>query len=191
MESTNVIFLKGKKVILRPLDKATDLGSAVRWVNKGEVRRFIARNRPISIDEEGDWFDGLKKREGDIVLAIEIRETRQFIGVIGIHRIDFLNGTATTGTLIGEKRFWGKGYGTDAKMLLLRYAFEELGLRKICSGAIAYNKRSLAYSKKCGYVVEGVLRKHILKGGAYRDEVILAVFKSGWKKAWKAYRRKQ
>ena len=187
MEVKNVVFLEGKKVILRPFEKATDLEQTVRWVNSKDVRYFIARYLPISRDEEGDWFDGLKKREGDILLAIEIKEPREFIGVIGIHKIDFHNGTATTGTIIGEKRFWGKGYGTEAKMLLLKYAFEELGLRKICSAAIAYNKRSLAYSKKCGYVVEGVLKEHILKGGTYWDEVLLAVFRKGWKKAWKVY----
>lgn len=191
METERVIFLEGKNVILRPLEKETDLLKAVRWMNNDEVRYFIARYLPVSRDEEGDWFDGLKNREKDIVLAIEMKKTREFIGVIGIHRIDFHNRTATTGTVIGEKKFWGKGYGTEAKMLLLRYAFEELNLHKICSGAIEYNKRSLAYSKKCGYRVEGVLKKQFFKKGKYRDEVLLAVFKEDWKKAWNIYRRKQ
>ncbi|OYX17264.1 MAG: hypothetical protein B7Z09_06930, partial [Brevundimonas diminuta] len=74
--------------------------------------------------------------------------------------------------------------------LTLKHLVHELGLRKICSAAIAYNKRSLAYSKKCGYVVEGVLKEHILKGGTYWDEVLLAAFRKGWKKAWNIYRDK-
>ncbi len=109
---------------------------------------------------------------------------------MGIHRINWKDRTATTGAVIGEKAYWGKGYGSEAKKLLLDYAFNELNLRKICSGALAFNGRSQAYSKKCGYEVEGVLKQHIFKNGEYHDLVQLAVFKEQWLPLWKKFRKR-
>ncbi len=61
---------------------------------------------------------------------------------MGIHRINWKDRTATTGAVIGEKAYWDKGYGSEAKMLVLDYAFNMLNLRKICSQVLAFNKRS-------------------------------------------------
>ena len=96
---------------------------------------------------------------------------------------------ATTGALIGDKDYWGKGFGTDAKMILLDYAFNTLGLRKILSAVIDYNKRSLRYSLHCGYKIEGVRKKQIFRNGRFRDEFMLAVFKKDWLPIWRRYKR--
>lgn len=124
-----------------------------------------------------------------MTLAMVTNEGRH-IGNIGLHRIDWRNRVATTGTLIGEKDLWGKGIGTEAKILLLHHAFQSMNLRKICSQAIAYNERSIAYSKKCGYKVEGVLRAHVFRRGEYWDLVNLAVFWEDFLPVWEKYSSK-
>jgi RimJ/RimL family protein N-acetyltransferase len=112
------------------------------------------------------------------------------IGTMGIHSINWKDRTATTGALIGEKEYWGKGYGTDAKMTLLDYAFNTLNLRKIMSRVYAFNGRSLAYSLHCGYRVEGRLLRQRYAYGRYWDEIILGLFKSQWLPYWEAYNEK-
>jgi|SRR3989344_308996 len=187
-EKPRIIFLRGRKVILRPMRKSTDLEKCLVWFNDPEVTHYLLRSWPIMEQEEELWFDGLKKKDNDIVLAIETLDG-VFIGTMGLCGISWKDGTATTGAAIGEKSYWGKGYGTDAKMALLDYAFNVLNLRKICSTVTAYNKRSIQYNRHCGYKVEGVRRRHIFKNGRYHDEVLLAVFKKDWLPIWKGYRK--
>lgn len=184
-----VVFLKGKRVLLRPLKKETDIADCVRWMNNNEVRRFLTTYWPVSFQSEEEWFDGMVKDKNNLVLAMETSD-RKFIGIMGLHRINWRDRTATTGALIGEKEYWGKGYGTEAKMLLLDYAFDTLNLRKIGSMVIAYNKRSLAYSLHCGYKIEGVLKKQIFKEGRYWDEIMLGVFRRDWLLAKKKLKQK-
>lgn len=108
---------------------------------------------------------------------------------MAIHQIDWVNGTATTGAMIGEKEYWGKGYGSEAKMLLLDYAFNRLGLRKICSNVIAFNGRSKRYSEKCGYREEARRKAQFFRDGTYHDEIWLAVFRENWLPLWKKYQK--
>jgi len=183
-----VIFLKGKKVILRPLQKNTDLKKALCWINDPEVNQFLSVYLPINDIIEEKWFDGLYKNDEHLPLAIETL-LGEFIGIIGLHGINWQSRIATTGALIGEKSYWGKGYGTDAKMTLLNYAFNTLNLRKICSSVIEYNKRSLSYSLRCGYKIEGRRAKQFFKKGKYWDEILLGLFREDWLKIWKKYEK--
>jgi RimJ/RimL family protein N-acetyltransferase len=182
-----VVFLRGKRVILRPLNKETDLPSILRWINDPETRQFIAAYLPSSLEAEEQWLDDLlKKKASDIVLAIETLDG-VFIGTMGIHQINWKDRVAVTGALIGEKEYWGKGYGTDAKMALLDYAFNTLNLHKLCSAVVAFNQRSLHYSLKCGYKIEGKRRRQFFKDGKYHDEIVLGVFRSEWLTARKKW----
>lgn len=185
---TPVIFLRGKKVILRPLNKATDLESCLRWVNDPRTTRFLLLHRPISMVEEEEWFDKKGKDEHNIVFGIETLKGK-FIGTMGLHRINWKNRTAVTGALIGDEEHRGKGHGTDAKMLLLNYAFNTLNLRKIKSGVIAFNGRSIRYLRKCGYVEEGKRAKEVYQGGEYHDELLFAVFREDWLPLWEKYKK--
>lgn len=107
---------------------------------------------------------------------------------MGLHEINWINRNAVTGTLIGEKEHRGKGYGTDAKMLLLDFAFNALGLHKVCSRVFAFNGRSRRYGEKCGYTVEGVLKEQHFHNGEFHDELVMAVFRRDWLPLWEAYR---
>ena len=184
-KQNRVVFLKGKTTVLRPVSD-NDVPLLTKWINDPRVRRFIKSIFPRTDGFERDWVAELKKKsETDVVLIIEVRG--KAIGVMGLHRIDWKNRVGTTGAIIGEPRFWSKGYGTDAKMALLDYAFNTLNLRKIISKVKSFNERSLAYSKKCGYKVEGRLREQHFVDGKYWDEVILAVFREDWLPCWKKY----
>ncbi len=188
-QKTIIKFLKGKRVYLRPLFKE-DVFLLLGLVNDQEVRQYMSMYLPsMKIDEE-EWINGLsKKKNTNVVLMICLNDNDRPIGTMGIHKINHKDGTATTGTFIGEKNCWGKGYGTEAKMVLLNYAFNTLNLRKICSSVYAFNKRSLRYSEKCGYIIEGTLKKHHFVNGRYVDEVLMAVFKSDFMPLWGMFRK--
>lgn len=182
-----LVFLSGCLVNLRPFVKA-DIPTITRWINDPDVRHFLATVFPQTEKQEEGWFDKLGKDDKNVILGIETKDG-VFIGIMGIHHIHWTNRTATTGALIGEKEYWGKGFGTDAKMILLQYAFETLNLRRICSEVIAFNKRSLQYSLHCGYKLEGKKRKHIWRAGKYWDLLQLGLFHEEWLPIWKKYKK--
>ena len=186
MKQNKVVFLRGQKVTLRPLEKE-DVEKISIWANDPEVTRFLSMTMPLTGGQEEGWIESLSKDDRNIVLAIEV--DGEHIGNMGIHGIDWVHRTATTGAMIGEKDYWGKGYGTDAKMILLDYAFNTLGLRKICSSVYEFNKRSLQYNLHCGYKVEGRKKKQLFTKGKYWDEIVLGLFKKDWLPYWRDYKK--
>ncbi|OGI87764.1 hypothetical protein A2995_00600 [Candidatus Nomurabacteria bacterium RIFCSPLOWO2_01_FULL_33_24] len=184
-----IIFLEGNKVILRPIRKETDLELFTRFFNDPEVRFYLSSVFPKTIRDEENWFDNQVGKNDNVILSIETREDSRLVGLMGLHRINWISKTAFTGACLGEKEYWGKGYGTDAKMILLNYAFNTLNLRKICSTAYDFNKRSQKYNQKCGYQIEGLRKKQFFVRGSYCDEVLLAVYKKDWLPLWKKYQK--
>jgi len=186
MEKGNVTFLEGKRVYLRPLNEETDLGLCQRWINSPEIRPFIGSgNMPITRIGEKEFFaeaNGKSKVPGNILLGIVLKKDHRLIGTIGLHDINWIDRTATTGTLIGDPADRGQGFGSEAKEMLLEYAFQTLNLHRISSKALAYNKASRRYSEKCGYKLEGRARQAIYKDGRYHDLVHLGILKSDWEK---------
>ena len=183
-------MLKGKKVILRPVDVERDLERCLVWINDPEVVQFLGKPlKPITRNKEQELLEKILSDESGVVFAIDTLDGRH-IGMTGLHRISHFDGTAVTGTMIGDKRYWGRGYGTDAKMLLLWYAFRVLNLRRINSHVICFNKRSLGCQLKCGYKIEGVKKREVYKNGRYHDLVMLAVFRRGWFKLWRRYQKR-
>ncbi len=182
-----VVFLSGRKTNLRPVSRA-DIPTLLRWVNDPEVRDFVLGTFPWTEKMEEDWFDKLGKDESKVTLVIETKEGKA-IGTMGIHNINWVSRTGTTGAMIGEKDCWGQGYGTDAKLVLLQYAFDTLNLFRIRSDVIGFNDRSVRYSLRCGYKVEGTRPKDIFKRGQYWDRIELGVFREDWFPIWEKYQQ--
>lgn len=174
------------KVYLRPLEKS-DASACCRWINDPEVRRFVSTQNFNSLLSEEKWIESSNKEKHEEPLAIVDKETHLIIGNIGICHIDWINRRAVTGALIGEKNYWGKGYGTEAKLLLLKHAFDTLGLEKICSEVLSINPRSKAYLEKTGYKQEGILRRHFLVDGKMVDAYVMALFREDFYPVWTKY----
>ena len=183
----SVVFRRGHKVTLRPLEKERDLAPCQRWINDPEVNQFLLAHRPITRAGEAEWFDQLEQSD-DVHLAIETQDG-VFIGIMSLTQFSWKDRLATTGALIGERDYWGQGYGTDAKMTLLDYAFNTLNLRKICSSVLAFNERSLQYNLHCGYRIEGRRKAQFFRNGQYWDEILLGLFREDWQPIWARYRR--
>ncbi len=188
MKKPTVVSHRGPNVTLRPLEKSTDLPLLTKWINDPEVTRFHAHWQPMTQADEAKFLDSLEGSATDLVFGIVVRG--KLIGVMGLHRINWVDRTAVTGAFIGEKSCWDRGYGTEAKMLLLNYAFNRLGLAKVNSAVIAYNGRSLAYSLKCGYRKEGMRRSQFFRDGKRWDEILLGVTRRDWLPYWKEFQKK-
>lgn len=184
---SDVIFRKGNLVHLRPLERA-DIPTLRRWMNDPEVTQYLMRALPLMEKEEEEWIDNLSRDKNNFGLAIVATEDSRLIGSIGLHAVNWQQRTATTGTVIGEKDCWGKSYGTEAKMLLLDFAFNALDLYGVLSRVMDWNTRSLAYAKKSGYQEVGRIPKWLHRQDGTRcDEVLLVITQATWRPLWKKY----
>ncbi len=171
----------GEKVRLVPIDKARHLENCIQWMNDPEVTEWLlVGDHPMTKIAEEEWFDRVSKADSNqVVFAIETLDGRH-LGMSGIHDIDYRHGTAVTGTVLGDKSQWGKGYGTDAALVRARYCFEVLGLRMLYSAVFVGNDRSLRMQEKAGYLQYGVAPRRFWKRGAYRDEILTYLSRENW-----------
>ena len=184
---TSPVFLKleGKPACLM-VPNNDHTGLFLKLQNEEESRQYLARYWPIGRKSETEWIDKANTSTADGVFTVALYPNLIPVGAMGLHRIDWKNRRATTGTVLLEKHC-GKGVGTCAKMLLLNWAFNELGLNKVESRVIAFNGRSMGYRTKCGYREVGRLKRHFFRRGAWHDEIILEVHASDWQPLWKKF----
>jgi RimJ/RimL family protein N-acetyltransferase len=185
-EREKVVCLRGEKVILRPFDIATDFELFLKWINDREVTRYLLRIMPSYRHQQLAWFQSLPNST-DIVFTIET-VGGDIIGTIGLEHINLINGTAWTWQIIGEKNFWGRGLGTEAKILLLEYGFNTLRLEKISAEVVASNQSSLRYNQKSGFREEGRLRSQIYREGTRHDLVFLGILKEEFSEILEQFR---
>jgi len=174
---------RGKKILLRVIERR-DIEHFRQWLNDPEINQYLLVFMPLSEATEERWFEKITLSNTELVMAIEsygLDFPRRLLGNCGFHGINWKDRTATFGIFIGDKSFWGNGYGTEAANLLIRHGFHQLNLHRINSSVIDYNVRSLKMHLKLGFEIEGRRRQNIFKNGAYHDEIILGLLKEQWK----------
>lgn len=173
--------IRGKKVVLRAIE-LEDLELLHRWANDPEINYMLGGwHFPTSKKDQLKWFESLSAGSLHQRFAIET-EDLGLIGTINIVDINWKDRRAFTGMLLGDKEMRGKGYGIDAIMAMNRYAFEELGLERLDGTMISYNEASIhVYTKKCGWIVEGVKKRAYYRKGQWWDEVVVGITRDDYK----------
>jgi len=179
-------MLQGKKVRLREVRK-NDVSNFLKWLNDSEVTQYLTIFLPMMEASEEKWINdlALSKNQTDIVFVIEVKIRKHWvpIGNCGIHGINWHNRDAEMGMIIGEKKFWSKGYGTEAAKLLVDYAFLQLNLHRVSAGAYSFNIRSIKMQKRAGFIEEGCIRRAVYKNGQYHDKILLGILQEEWEKS--------
>jgi RimJ/RimL family protein N-acetyltransferase len=158
-------ILVGEQVRLEPITPEL-LPNYVRWFKDTEVTRYLTTST-VTLEMEQEWYARASKSETDWVWAIFVGD--RHIGSTGIHKIHWKDRRASTGNLIGEKSEWSKGYGSEAVALRTKFAFEELGLRKLQTEVVAENIASRRALEKSGYIQCGLYKEHVYRNGAWHD----------------------
>ena len=174
------MILKGKKVILRP-PKISDAELVVKYGNDPVVNKFTSRNpKKLTVKNIRKWItEELPKDKSYKKFAIDI-ESVGYIGNTGLQVVKMDN-YAEFDIVIHRKEFWGKGYGYDATMTVLKYGFEKLKLHMIYLHTYAYNKRAQGLYKKIGFKKNGIMRESVLYKGRYYDKIIMSMLAKEWK----------
>lgn len=104
----------------------------------------------------------------------------RILGETGLDGVEWNHGESFVGISIGEREFWGKGYGTDAMRVLLRYAFTELNLHRVSLTVFEYNPRAIRSYEKAGFKIEGRERKFLERGGKRWDMLYMGILRQEW-----------
>src|SRR5207245_3395377 len=110
---------------------------------------------PSTPEKQAAYYRQLQSDASQITLAIECTEDCRHIGNATLKDLDWIHRTAELGIVIGEKAYWGRGFGTQAWWLITRYGFLTLNLNKITARIFKGNDRSMGMALRSGYVVEG------------------------------------
>ncbi|SHK07391.1 Protein N-acetyltransferase, RimJ/RimL family [Geosporobacter subterraneus DSM 17957] len=163
----------GRKCYLSPID-TEDYLKYTAWVNDMEVSiGMLFSSSQITADTEKSIMERLSKTNYNF--AIVDLEKNELLGNVGFPSIDTVNGIAEVGIFIGNKDYWGKGYGTEAMQLILDFGFNILNLHSIYLKVFAYNKPAIECYKKAGFKEVGRLREAKQIAGRRYDEIYMDI----------------
>ncbi|HEX8869449.1 MAG TPA: GNAT family protein [Lentzea sp.] len=146
-------------------------------LNTTDQRRASMIQQPFSSARHREWAEqaSLKKPDGDrFQLAIESLADGVLVGSVSTFFIDYRAGRFGYGIAIGSEHK-GRGFGSEAVPLLLRFMFAERRFHKCESGVWAFNEPSLAFHRKLGFREEGRLVDHEFFGGRHHDAVLFGM----------------
>jgi RimJ/RimL family protein N-acetyltransferase len=169
--------MQGKLLRLRP-PKDEDAAVMITWFEDMEVTHFLFVRTPPSLGQEKEWLDARAKDPDSIFWVVEV--DGEPVGSTGIQMIDWKDGFGLTGTVIGDKRHWGKGVASELMRLRADFAFMQTPLRKLKSGYIDGNDASARAQASCGYVQVGRWRKDRFVDGEWRDLILTELLREEW-----------
>lgn len=185
-------------VIDPPPDGATAIGE--RLYLRAVREEDAAAIAQAALEESETWHDTRWPRSGSVSVqryrnsseseppenvsfAIVRRDTDELIGTNDLAEIDLVNGTAETGTHLLRPEFRGVGYGTEAKHLLLSYAFDRLGLHMVRSFVWEINHRSAAALLRQGYREAGSIPWRGLHHAIPSGDLVFDLLADEWRRA--------
>lgn len=160
--------------LVRPMNQ-DDLEHVLRWRNHPDVRRYMYTQHEITPSEHRHWYESSQCNPNRSLLIFE-RE-----GV----PLGFVNITQSTPGHIADWGFYlapeaPRGTGQLLGKAALNFAFQSLGLHKVCGQALGFNERSIRFHLRMGFTQEAVLREQYYDGEYYHSVIYFGLLRSEW-----------
>lgn len=155
----------------------TDIDALLKYADNINVSRWLKNTfpHPYTRDDAIIWLSNCATQDPETNFAIA-NET-ELIGGIGLKLFDDVySHNAEIGYWLGEA-FWGKKIATRAVREITKFGFNNLNLNRIFANVFEGNPASARLLQKCGYTLEGVLRKAVFKQQKFLDQYIYAILK--------------
>jgi RimJ/RimL family protein N-acetyltransferase len=176
-------LFRGELVRLDAWDVDRDVEEFAAWhLDPGFQRLGYDQGaRPISTVEARkrmeQWRDGWPS---SVDFAVRTIDDDRLVGLTRLYDIDSLHRTAILGISIGRSSERGKGLGTDASRVTIRYGFEELNLHRIWLDVFGYNRRAYELYRRLGFTEEGRWREHLERDGRRHDVILMGLLRQEW-----------
>jgi RimJ/RimL family protein N-acetyltransferase len=174
------LLLSGQIVHLTAVNPDRDAEIITRWSRDSQFWRLAHTDPALPVPPR---YVKQKLEERPIdrqAFAIRTLADDRLIGLIGLYTIFWPQREAFMGIQIGERDYWGRGYGTDALQALLRYAFDELNLQRVSLSFLEGNTRARRSYEKCGFKLEGRERQTWAYDGRRWDEIYMGLLRAEW-----------
>jgi RimJ/RimL family protein N-acetyltransferase len=161
-----------------------------RWQRDSEYHRLTDSNpaEMFSDKKVKEWIeqatDGGFKPDR-YFFSIRALEDDTLIGFLSLW-FNAIHREVWVGIGIGEREYWGRGFGTDAMRLCLQYSFLELGAHRVSLGVLDYNPRARRSYEKAGFKLEGRTRMDVQREGRRFDSLWMGVLREEWLAARRA-----
>lgn len=175
-------ILTGSLVRLTPSRLKEDPPILARWEPDAQYRRLFDSDPPrlhteAAIAKEMEE-EGLPDGKG-FGFCLRTLADDKLIGVCWLGA-NWVHRDAWLAIGMGERDFWGKGYGTDGMRVLLRFAFQELQLHRVTLNTFGNNVRAIRSYEKAGFRHEGRVREAMLRDGQRIDFVQMGILRTEW-----------
>jgi RimJ/RimL family protein N-acetyltransferase len=172
--------LEGETVELRRHARA-NYGLYARWYGDPEIWHLTSwAPSPLNRSAVERLFEDRELSPVDDSFAIHIKDDDEPVGVISLMNISDANESAELSVIVGHPDDRHQGYGSEAIKLLLRYAFEELGLNRVGLSAFDFNDEAISAYEKLGFVAEGRYRQAIKRDSGFHDAILMSIVKDEW-----------
>jgi RimJ/RimL family protein N-acetyltransferase len=178
----NTNLFQGQLVRFTAPNPKTDPEVIARWWRDSEYGR-LQDSDPAFPRTAAQLREGMERGPDDDGFFFHFRplDEERLLGFVGLW-VDWRNRDAWLGIGIGNREDWGKGYGSDAMRLAVRYAFTELGLHRVSLTVLGSNPRAQRAYEKAGFVVEGRQRGLSHYDGQRVDEVYMGILRDEWER---------
>jgi RimJ/RimL family protein N-acetyltransferase len=177
-------ILKGELVRLSAVDPEEFSKAFTHWRRDSEFMRLIDSGE-VMLRSQKDSQKWIEKEIEDqdvnqYMFTIRTLAEDKLLGDIGLSVVNWMSRDAFVGLGIGERDFWGRGYGTDVMKVILRYAFTEINLRRVTLSVFEYNPRAVRSYEKAGFVHEGRMRQFLNREGKRWDMLFMGILRDEW-----------
>ncbi|WP_040952189.1 GNAT family N-acetyltransferase [Gorillibacterium massiliense] len=158
-----------------------DAAALALWSEDADYLRNL--DTEFAIPRSVESFEkSIENSSNSLEFRLRTLEDDTLIGFVALFRMEWNNQCGKMAIGIGDPNFRGKGYGTDALRLILRYGFCELNLNRIGLDVISYNKRAIHAYQKVGFQVEGTMRESVLRDGQKFDRILMSILRNEYQK---------
>lgn len=176
-------MITGEKCYLSPIC-LDDAPLYREWLNDLEVSvNLAARPSLLTLERERELLEKISRSESDVIFGIHDLKNDKLIGNCGLHGIDTINRKAMFGIFIGDKKYWGKGFGEEATNLIIDFGFSLLNLNSIFLNVYSFNRRGIRCYEKCGFRMAGKLRQARIVAGKHYDVVYMDILAKEFRKS--------
>jgi len=180
-------MIKGERIYLTELDRGN--AETIRgWLNDPEVHEYLVVGHiPVTREAEEYYYDREAASTDRYTFEIHLIEDGRYIGNVGIKDVNLVNRRAELGLVIGSKEDWGQGYGAEAIVTCLHFAFDTLGLHSVRLRAHQDHGRGLGLYRRVGFVEVGREREAVFQHGRFADYVVLDILDREFRDRYGSY----
>jgi RimJ/RimL family protein N-acetyltransferase len=174
--------LDGDRVQLRRHEPG-NYGLYAGWYGDPEIWHLTSwASAPLGRSAVKRLFEERELSTTDDSFAIHVEGEEEPVGVISLMNLSEANSSADLSVLVGHPEDRNQGFGAEAIAMILRYAFDDLGLNRVGLSVFEFNEAAISTYERLGFEHEGRLRRAVKRADGFHDALLMSVLSEEWRR---------